>query len=68
MDRLSAEQSQSDKFSKGSRRPQTFKLSMGLIKRLGHYVVDRSSKDSRRIEKSEIAEQAIGEFLNKEGY
>lgn len=68
MDKISAEQSQSNKYPKGSRRPQTFKLSPGLIKRLGHYVVDRSSKDGHRIEKSEVAEQAIDEFLSKEGH
>lgn len=53
---------------KGARHPQTFKLSSDLIARLGHYVVDRSRKDGRRVEKSEVAEEAIDEFLTREGY
>ena len=53
---------------KGSRRTQTFKLSLDLITRLGHYVVDRARKDGRHVEKSEVAEQAIDRFLSSEGY
>jgi hypothetical protein len=53
---------------KNYRRTQTFKLHEELIARLGHYVVDRSIKEGHRIEKSEVAEQALDRFLKEEDY
>jgi len=53
---------------KNSRRAQTLKLPTGLIARLGHYIVDRSMEEGHRIEKSDVAEQALDKFLKEEGY
>jgi len=56
------------KNGKNCRRTQTFKLHPELVARLGHYAVDRSLKEERRIEKSEVAEQALDKFLKEAGY
>ena len=53
--------------SKKERRVQTFKLPSELIGRLGHYIVDCGQKEGHRVEKSEIAEQALDEFLKDKG-
>ena len=54
--------------NKGARRPQTFKLPPELVARLGHYIVDCSCKDVRRVEKSEVVEESLDKLLTDKGY
>lgn len=41
----------------------TFKLTPDLIERLGHYAVRRTREEHRKVTKSEVVEEALGEFL-----
>lgn len=54
--------------NKGTRRSQTLKLPPELVARLGHYIVDCSCKDFRRVEKSEVVEESLDKFLTGKGY
>jgi hypothetical protein len=65
---LGKKQRRAKRGNKGTRRSQTFKLPPGLIVRLGHYIVDCSYKDVRRVEKSEVVEESLDQFLTGKGY
>ena len=54
--------------NKGARLSATFKLSPELVARLGHYIVDCSCKNFRRVEKSEVIEESLDKFLTGKGY
>lgn len=45
-----------------------FKLTPELIERLGHYAVRRKREEHRQVTKSEIAEEALDEFLRSKGF
>jgi len=51
-----------------SKKPVSFKLSLDLMERLGHYRVHRTRVEGRSVTNSEVAEKAVEEFLTKEGY
>jgi len=53
---------------KNAKKSVTLKWPWDLDARLGHYVVDRSYKEHRNVERTEVAEKAVDEFLRKEGY
>jgi len=45
-----------------------FRISWNLNARLDHYVADRKREERRNINRSEVAEQALDEFLTKRDY
>ena len=51
-----------------SRKQVTFKWSWEIEKRLGLYLVNRNYEERRDIDRSEVVEKAVDEFLTKEGY
>lgn len=48
--------------------PAAFKLTPEVIERLGYYAVRRTREEHRKVTKSEIAEQALDEFLKTKGF
>ena len=54
--------------NKNSRKQVTFLWSWALERRLGHYIVERNYKEHRDVDRSEVVEQAVDEFLTREEY
>jgi len=51
-----------------SRKQVTFKWSWEIEKRLGFYLVNRNYEERRDVDRSEVVEQAVDEFLRDKGY
>ena len=54
--------------NKNSTKPVNFRWSWDLDARLEHYRAERSREEHRTVERNEVVEQAVDEFLTKEGY
>lgn len=54
--------------NKNTRVPASLRLSPGLIRRLEHYIADRRYEEQHRVERSEVAEEAMDKFLSDKGY
>lgn len=53
---------------KNSMKPVNFQWSWEFDARLEHYLADRSGKEHRKVDRTEVVVQAVDEFLTKEGY
>ena len=54
--------------NKPLRFPATFKLPPDLIERLEHYIAHRKRVECRKVEKSEVVEEALDKFLRDNDY